>query len=123
EPSFNWAIGLASIAIALIGIGVAALLYAKENLRSQQIVNQLKGLYTITFKKFYIDEIYLFVTHKILFNLVAQPVAWVDRNIVDGVVNGTAEVTTFFSQLIKKMQSGQLQLYIWFLTTGVIVLT
>lgn len=123
EPTFHWAIALASVAIAFMGIGVAAILYAKENSRPQQIVNQLKGLYTITFRKFYIDEIYLFVTHKILFNLIAQPVAWIDRNIVDGVVNGIAEATTFFSQLIKKMQSGQMQLYIWFFTTGVIVLT
>ncbi len=123
EASFHWTIAIASVAVALTGIGVAAFLYMKQNSRPQSIIDQLKIFYTVTFRKFYIDEIYLFITHKILFQLIAQPVAWIDKNIVDGVVNGTADITAYFSRAIKKMQSGQMQLYIWFFTTGVIVLT
>jgi NADH-quinone oxidoreductase subunit L len=40
--------------------------------------------YKTAYRKFYIDEIYLFITKKIIFNLVGRPAAWIDRNIVDG---------------------------------------
>ncbi|MCK9206130.1 MAG: NADH-quinone oxidoreductase subunit L, partial [Salinivirgaceae bacterium] len=58
-----------------------------------------------------IDEIYLFVTHKILFNMVSRPVAWFDRHIVDGTMNGVAFIVTSSSNKIKGLQSGQLQQY------------
>src|SRR6185369_13301353 len=100
-----------------------AILYLKQNPRPQMIANKLGGFYSMVYHKFYIDEIYLFITHKILFHLVAQPVSWFDKHVVDGAVNLTANGTVFFAGLIKKIQSGQMQLYIWFFTSGVLVLT
>ena len=51
------------------------------------------------------------ITKKIIFNLVAQPAAWIDRNIVDGFMNllGTASQTT--SEGVSEMQSGKVQQY------------
>jgi NADH-quinone oxidoreductase subunit L len=120
---FHWIIALPSIFIALVGIGVAALLYFKENSKSASVAKLLKGLYTTTYHKFYIDEVYLFITHKVIFNLISGPVAWFDRHIVDGAMNFTGNTTVYFSGAIKKMQSGQMQQYIWFFTTGVLILT
>jgi NADH-quinone oxidoreductase subunit L len=122
ETSFDIVIAIASVAIALLGIISAAVLYASANTKPQQLANQLRGLYTITVKKFYVDEIYLFITHKILFNMISQSIAWIDRTIVDGIINGTANSVMLISKMIKRMQSGQMQLYIWFFTAGVIVL-
>jgi len=123
NTEFDWLIAIPSVLIALVGIGTAAILYLKQNPRPQLIANKLSGLYSIVYHKFYIDEIYLFITHKILFQLVAQLVAWVEKHIVDGAVNLVANGTVFSAGLIKKMQSGQMQLYIWFFTSGVLVLT
>jgi len=123
HTEFDWLIAVPSVLIALMGIGAAAILYLKQNPRPQMIANKLSGLYSIVYHKFYIDEIYLFITHKILFHLVAQSVAWFDKHIVDGAVNLAANGTVFFAGLIKKIQSGQMQLYIWFFTSGVLVLT
>jgi NADH-quinone oxidoreductase subunit L len=123
HTELDWLIAVPSVLIALVGIGAAAILYLKQNPRPQMIANKLSSFYSIVYHKFYIDEIYLFITRKILFNMVAQPVAWVDKHIVDGVVNLVANGTVLFSGLIKKIQSGQMQLYIWFFTSGVLVLT
>ena len=51
-------------------------------------------LYNAAYHKFYIDEIYLFITKKILFNLVGRPAAWFDRNVVDGLVNWNGNCNT-----------------------------
>jgi len=123
HTEFHWMIAVPSVLVALVGIGTAAVLYYKQNPKPDSIANSLKGMYTTVYHKFYIDEIYLFITHKVIFNLISQPVAWFDRHIVDGTMNFIGDTTVFFSGAIKKMQSGHMQVYIWFFATGVLLLT
>lgn len=122
HTEFHWMIAGPSIAIAVVGISVAFVLYYKKNSKPESVANSLKGLYTMAYRKFYIDEIYLFITHKVIFNLISRPVAWFDRHIVDGTMNFIGNTTVFFSGAIKKMQSGQVQWYIWYFTSGVLLL-
>src|SRR6185369_16802642 len=114
---------LPSVLVALVGIGVAATLYYRQNTKSETIANGFRGFYTAAFRKFYIDEVYLFITHKVRFQLISRPIAWFDRHVVDGTMNFIGDITLFFSGAIKRMQSGQMQVYIWFFTSGVIALT
>jgi NADH-quinone oxidoreductase subunit L len=57
-----------------------------------------------------------------LFNLVGRPAAWFDRNVVDGMINGYAYVTSATSEAIKTMQSGRLQTYAMFFLGGVLMI-
>jgi len=68
------------------------------------------------------DEVYLFVTKKILFNLVSRPVAWFDRHIVDGFMNLIARVIERSAYMIKGFQSGRIQQYGYVFVSGTIVL-
>ena len=68
----------------------------------------------------YIDEIYLFITKKIIFNLIGRPAAWFDKNVVDGLVNLAGNTTTAVSEGIKKLQSGRIQQYAIYFLFGVI---
>ena len=80
-----------------------------------KLARVLGSFYQGALHKFYIDEIYLFITKKVIFNLVGQPSAWVDKNIVDGGVNLSADLTDDTSGLIRNWQSGNLQQYaMWF---------
>ncbi len=119
---FHWIVAIPSVLVAMLGMSFAAVLYYKKNSKPQAIANGLKTFYTVTYQKFYIDEVYLFVTHKVIFQLVSRPVAWFDRHIVDGAMNLIGNTTVFFSRAIKKMQSGQMQEYIWYFTSGVLLL-
>lgn len=118
----HWNIAIPSIIIALVGIFTAMILYKKESKIPDLIVSKIKGLYVTTFNKFYIDEIYLFVTKKIIFNLIAYPCQWFDRHVVDGSMNAIAALTGYFSEKIKKMQSGQLQQYAFVFIAGALIL-
>jgi NADH-quinone oxidoreductase subunit L len=122
HTEFHWMIAVPSILIAIVGISVAYVLYAKKNSKPESIATGLKGLYTMAYHKFYIDEIYLFITHNVIFNFISRPVAWFDRHIVDGTMNLIGNTTVYVSGSIKKMQSGQLQWYIWYFTSGVLLL-
>jgi NADH-quinone oxidoreductase subunit L len=57
-----------------------------------------------------------------LFNLVSRPVAWFDRHIVDGTMNGIAWLISASSEKIKGIQSGQLQHYALAFVSGAILL-
>jgi NADH-quinone oxidoreductase subunit L len=122
EAVMHLNIAIPSVLIALVGISLAFLLYKKENPMVPAIVRKLGTFYTLAYNKFYIDELYLFVTKKILFNLVSQPVAWFDRHIVDGAMNGIAWVVSQSSEKIKGIQSGQLQHYALAFVSGVLIL-
>ncbi len=118
----DWGLVSASVAIGLLGLGFAWFLYRKENDLPDKIVNALGKLYQWTYDKFYIDEIYLFITKKILFNLVARPIAWFDRHIVDGFMVGVAIVTGKTAEKIKGFQSGHLQQYAFVFIASVLII-
>lgn len=106
----------------LIGIFVAWLFYSKDSERAQIVASKLGGIYTVVKQKFYVDEIYLFVTKRIIFPLVAAPIAWFDRHIVDGAVNLTARITRWGGAVLSVLQTGQLQTYGVWLVNGAIVI-
>jgi NADH-quinone oxidoreductase subunit L len=117
------AIAIPAVLVGLIGIAVATLLYRKETNIPETISKSLGGFYKAAYKKFYVDELYLFITKKIIFNYISRPVAWFDRHIVDGSMNGISFVTNQVSDRIRGFQSGQVQQYAWVFVTGALALT
>jgi NADH-quinone oxidoreductase subunit L len=111
ESHFHLSFSIAPVVLGLAGILIAMLMYKKENNKPQQVAAALGGLYKAASKKFYIDELYLFITKKVIFNFIGRPAAWIDRNIVDGLMNGIATGTGKISSLIKNLQSGKIQNY------------
>ncbi len=122
ESHFHLAFSVAPVALGIAGIVLAWVLYKKQNAVPDKLAASFGSLYKSAYNKFYIDEIYLFVTKKVLFNLIGRPAAWFDKNIVDGMVNLTGNTTVFISEKIKKFQSGKVQLYAIAFLAGVIVL-
>ncbi|RLD23122.1 MAG: NADH-quinone oxidoreductase subunit L [Bacteroidetes bacterium] len=117
---FHWNIALPSIGIALVGIGIAAWMYLKPGNVADKMATSMPGVYKLSLNKFYIDEIYLWITHKIIFKGIAAPIAWFDRHVVDGSMNGIAWVTQQVSGRTKKLQSGQLQQYGYAMVLGAV---
>ena len=122
ESHFHLQFSIAPVALGLAGIFTAMWLYKKQNNRPEKLAASLGGIYKTAYHKFYIDEIYLFITKKVLFNLIGRPAAWFDRNVVDGLVNFSGTATQFVSEKIKKVQSGKVQQYAIYFLAGVIVL-
>jgi NADH-quinone oxidoreductase subunit L len=110
------------VALGLAGIVAAWVFYKRETTLPDKFSKSFGRIYKAAYKKFYIDEIYQFITKKILFNLVGRPAAWFDKNIVDGLVNFSGIATQFVSERIKKLQSGKVQQYaVYFLVAAVLM--
>ena len=120
---FHWNIAIPSIAVAVVGIGIAAWMYMKPKNLAEELAQKAPGFYKLSLHKFYIDEVYQWITHKVIFNKISTPIAWFDRHIVDGSMNAISWVTNKFSDKIKGLQSGQLQDYAMGMVTGAIGLT
>ena len=118
DPLFS----IVPVIVGLLGIFVARWMYLRESNKPQQISHSLGALYKTAYRKFYIDEIYLFITKKLIFNLVGRPAAWIDKNIVDGSMNGIAHATTAISGWIKGIQSGKVQSYAIYFFGGIVAL-
>jgi len=114
---------LAPVSLTIIAISLAAYLYKTQNQKPDQLATAWGGIYKAAYKKFYIDEVYLFITKKIIFPLIGQPIAWVDKNIVDGFVQSSATVTAKISSSIKGLQSGKIQSYTLYFFGGIIALS
>lgn len=79
EAHLNIPLAAVATIVGLTGIGLAYVFYKKENNLADRFANAFGVFYKWTFNKFYFDEIYLFVTKKIIFNRIAAPIAWFDK--------------------------------------------
>ena len=118
----NYMVAIPSVLIGLLGIAVAWILYKKESDVPAKLAKSWGILYTAAYNKFYFDEIYLFVTRKIIFNYISRPIAWFDRHIIDAFMVGIGLTTEKISYQIKGMQSGQLQHYAFAFVAGSLAL-
>ena len=113
-------VAVISSVIALLGITLAAYLYMKPKQSDQKISAGMPSFYTTVYHKFYIDEIYLWITRTIIFRGLASAANWFDHHIIDGTLNGIARGSNDVSESIKGMQSGQLQKYGMYMLAGVL---
>ncbi len=118
----NYPLAAAAVAIGLLGIGLAWAFYKKENQLPEQTARALGNAYNWAYHKFYIDEVYLFITKKILFKRVAEPAAKFDRKVVDSTMVGIGNSTVKTSEEIKGMQSGRVQDYAMAFVAGILAL-
>ncbi|MBR5634764.1 MAG: NADH-quinone oxidoreductase subunit L [Prevotella sp.] len=121
---FDHQIALTSTVIALLSIGLATFIYKGER---QPIADKLyktfPNLWQAAYKRFYQDEIWQFVTHKVIFRCVSMPIAWFDRHVIDGTFNFMAWGANEAGESIRPWQSGDVRQYVvWFLT-GAVALT
>jgi NADH-quinone oxidoreductase subunit L len=122
EGHLNYTLAAVAVGTGLVGIILAWVFYKKENDLAEKFANAFGMLYKWTFHKFYFDEIYLFVTKKIVFNLISTPIAKFDKKYVDGTMEGIGNKTFLISEKIKGLQSGRLQDYAMFFVSGVVVI-
>jgi NADH-quinone oxidoreductase subunit L len=110
------AFSILPVGVALSGIALALFLFMKDRQRTT-VSSSLSRLIK---NRFYIDEVYLFFTKQIIFHGIAQPIAWIDRHIVDSTVVAAGSVTQRCSRLIRRWQSGKLQAYNLYFFLGIL---
>ena len=121
---FDPQVAATSTVIAILSIALATYIYKGVK---QPIADKLYAtfprLHRWAYKRFYMDEVYQFVTHKILFRCVSRPAQWIDEKIINGLIDFTAWGANEAGETIRPWQSGDVRQYaVWFLT-GAVALT
>ena len=81
----NAQVAITSSVIAIISIGLATWIFAgKKQPIAEKMYAAAPRLHHWAYKRFYLDEVYQFVTHRIIFKRISTPIAWFDRHIIDG---------------------------------------
>ncbi|MBM6864253.1 NADH-quinone oxidoreductase subunit L [Bacteroides caecigallinarum] len=113
-----------SIVIAVIAILIATWMYAgKTQPVADMLQKKFSGLHHAAYRRFYMDEVWMFVTKKIIFRCISTPLAWFDRHVIDQFMNFMAWGTNAAGETTQPIQNGKIQTYtMWFLG-GIIVLT
>ncbi len=122
EAHLNYPLAAIAVSVGLIGIILAWIFYKKENDLALRFSNAFGMFYKWTFHKFYFDEVYMFVTKKIIFKRISAPIAFFDKKYVDGTMEGIGNKTVLISEKIKGMQSGRFQVYAFFFIGGTVVI-
>ncbi|MDY4741438.1 MAG: NADH-quinone oxidoreductase subunit L [Alloprevotella sp.] len=119
---FEKQVAITSTVIAILAIALATYIYKGEK---QPVADRMYAafprLHHWAYKRFYMDEVYQFITHRIIFARVSKPIAWFDRHIVDGFFDFLAWGTHSLSYQIRNLQSGSVQQYALVFFLGILL--
>lgn len=120
----NWVVAGTSIVVAIAAIALATWMYAREEQPvPAMLARRFSKLHRAAYKRFYMDELWLFVTKKIIFRCVSAPLAWFDRHVIDQFMNFMAWSTNAAGEEVQPLQNGRIQSYTMWFFGGVIVLS
>jgi NADH-quinone oxidoreductase subunit L len=119
-PAFNRWMVAASTVIALAGIGLASVLYLRRSAANKDPLESIKPVHTLLSRKYFLDELYEdVIVRRSFHNGIARVVDWVDRVVVDGVVDAIGSISRNLGpNFISRFQTGEVQAYGIALTLG-----
>ncbi|OGI17621.1 MAG: NADH-quinone oxidoreductase subunit L [Candidatus Melainabacteria bacterium RIFOXYA12_FULL_32_12] len=118
-------IPIISLLVALIGFTIAAVLYwdrVKIKIDLDKLTAKLRPAYNLSFNKWYIDDAY-YAFVRSAFVPISRLMSWFDKNIIDGIVNFTAYVTSSIGSILRLLQNGNVETYATILFGGITLIT
>jgi len=136
-----------SVAVGTLGIFLAFVVYSFGWINPDRVMNALKPLHTFLQNKWYFDELYE-ATAVNGSKALSRGMAWFDNNVVDGLVNlsaqlgvfasflvgkfddyvvdgavnGLASATTGSGSILRRLQTGKLYHYVFVLAGGALII-
>jgi proton-translocating NADH-quinone oxidoreductase chain L len=111
------------IAAAVIGILLAWLMYAARPSAAgwYKLVPGGAWVYTLLVRKYYIDELYLWLVRIVILGL-SRAAAGFDALVIDGIVNGSARGVRDLGKVTSHSETGRVQNYAAVFFAGAVVL-
>lgn len=112
-----------TIVLALVGIGIAYLMYVKKSINPGKFNKDGESaLYKALTKRWWFPDLYNQISWKLGYG-VAKGVNYVDRQVIDGTVNGLSAAVVGGGDSLSKMQTGNVHDYTSVVLLGVAVLS
>ena len=118
--SMEWILTGITLAVVIISLGVSWVSFGKGQV-PQSDDQPRNFLSNLSYRKFYVDEVYNF--------LIVQPLNWlsvffykiIDRKWIDGLVNGIGHDMILISSGTRKWQNGNVGTYLLMMVAGIIL--
>jgi NADH-quinone oxidoreductase subunit L len=112
-----------SLGLAGLGILLAYAIYSRKWLSAERIGVIFQPFYKLFSRKYWLDELYENgIVENILYRGLFAVFQFIDSRIIDGLVNAVAGGTAATGRLLRRVNTGQLQLYGLSIAVGVIVI-
>jgi NADH-quinone oxidoreductase subunit L len=110
-----------AVGVAIAGIGLAWLTYQRRAIDAGTLAAAFGPIRTAALHKFWIDDIYEGLLGLALFSL-SRIIGWLDRYLVDGVLNVLSAWTVSAGNLLRAVQTGRAQDYVYGVAVGLLIL-
>jgi NADH:ubiquinone oxidoreductase subunit 5 (subunit L)/multisubunit Na+/H+ antiporter MnhA subunit len=109
---FSVVMALVSTGVALAGVALATVLYLGQRGPQREPLETIKPAHTLLAQKYYVDELYEnLVVRKGFYRILAGTIDWLDRNLVDWLVDSLGWVVRSIGRPLAWFQTGQVQGY------------
>jgi NADH-quinone oxidoreductase subunit L len=113
---------MSSVVVALMGVALAYIYYMYRKDLPEKTARAFSPIYKLFYNKWYFDEIYG--------NLIIQPLVYMskgiwhyfDIGIIDFTVNAFGKSAVFCGNILKYLQTGKIQTYIFTMVVGSLIL-
>jgi NADH-quinone oxidoreductase subunit L len=115
--SIEWTLMAVSVSIALIALLLAISMYKKKTDEEPST-----ALGKFFYHKWHIDELYNEVIVQPLNRFAGFLKNVIEKQVIDGAVNGTGKLVQYSARKVRLIQNGQVGYYILFMVAGIILL-
>ncbi len=147
QPSVHWKVSWIAFGAALLGFALATLYYGLRKLDPERTRRVFSPVYRLLWNKWWFDELYHFAfvrpalwlsdlsaaIDRYVIDWLADNLArwtrlisrlddWIDRRLVDGWVNRTADWTYACGLWLRRVQTGQLRQYVMLVVVGTVAM-
>lgn len=114
-----------SVLVALIGIVTAYIMYIKNpsSVNKFKTNSGLKKVHSFSENKWYFDELYQsFIINPLI--KFSDLILWrfIDKKVIDGLVNGTSNLYETFSYGVRDIQTGKVRYYAYLMVFGMLLI-
>jgi NADH-quinone oxidoreductase subunit L len=111
----------AAVGVALGGILLAWLAYERRIISPDALARAFAPIRYAALRKFWLDDVYVAI-YRSVFLAFSRVVGWVDRYVVDGVLNVVSAWTLDGGDRLRRMQTGKVQDYLFAVAFGLLAL-
>jgi NADH-quinone oxidoreductase subunit L len=116
----GWLTPLA-VGVAVAGIAFAWLVYGLRAISGDRLFERFWWIGEAAMERFWLDDLFALVYRRVILG-VSRSIGWVDRYIVDGILNVLSAWTLTAGDRLRRIQTGQAQDYVYGVALGVLLL-
>jgi NADH-quinone oxidoreductase subunit L len=116
----GWLTPLA-VGVAVAGIAFAWLVYGLRAISGDRLFERFWWISEAAVERFWLDDLFALVYRRVILG-ASRSIGWVDRYIVDGILNVLSAWTLTAGDRLRRIQTGQAQDYVYGVALGVLLL-